>query len=95
MKAITHGKKFYLVYLKDLFYLLNIFMCDLCFIVNEIGFTSYADDNTPLVSGDRLDDVLDSLENASLNFSTGFLTIKWGRIPISVIYLRVLLLPKP
>ena len=51
-------------------------MCDLCFIVNEIGFTSYADDNTPLVSGERLDDVLDSLENASLNFSTGFLTIK-------------------
>ena len=27
---------------------------------------SYADDNTPFISGDRLDDVLDSLENASL-----------------------------
>ena len=40
-------------------------MCDLFFIVNEIDFASYADDNTPFVSGDRLD-VLDSLENASL-----------------------------
>ena len=40
-------------------------MCDLFFIVDEIGFASYADDNTPLVSGDRLDNVLDSLEKAS------------------------------
>ena len=44
--------------------LFNIFMCDLFFIVNEIDFASYADDNTPFVSGDRLDDVLVSLENA-------------------------------
>ena len=40
-------------------------MCDLFFIVDEIGFASYADDNTPLVSGDRLDNVLESLEKAS------------------------------
>ena len=40
-------------------------MCDLFFIVDEIDFASYADDNTPFVSGDRLDDVLDSLEKAS------------------------------
>ena len=46
--------------------LFNIFMCDLFFIVNEIDFASYADDNTPFVSGHRLDDVLDSLENTSL-----------------------------
>ena len=44
--------------------LFNIFMCDVIFIVNEIGFASYADDNTPFVLGDRPDDVLDSLENA-------------------------------
>ena len=72
MKAIAHGKKFYSVHLKDLFYLLNIFMCDLCFIVKEIDVTSYADDNTPFVSGDRLDDVLDSLENASLKLFDWF-----------------------
>ena len=46
-------------------HLFNSFMCDLFFIVDEIDFASYADDNTPFVSGDRLDDVLDSLEKAS------------------------------
>ena len=40
-------------------------MFDLFFIVNEIDFSSYADDNTPFVSNDRLNDVLDSLEKAS------------------------------
>ena len=40
-------------------------MCDLFFIVNEIDFASYADDNTPFVSSDRLGDILVSLENAS------------------------------
>ena len=46
--------------------LFNIFMRDLFFIVNEILFVSYVDDNTPFVSGERLDNVLDSLENATL-----------------------------
>ena len=40
-------------------------MCHLFFKVNEIA--NSVDDNTPFVSDDRLDDVLDSLENASLN----------------------------
>ena len=47
-------------------------MCDLFFIVNEIDFASYADDNTPFVSGDSLQDVLDSLENASLKLFDWF-----------------------
>ena len=47
-------------------------MYDLFFTVNETDFASYADDNTPLLSGDRLDDVLDSLENASLKLSDWF-----------------------
>ena len=41
-------------------------MYDLFFIVNKNDFASYADDNTPSLSSDRLDDVLNSLENASL-----------------------------
>ena len=41
-------------------------MCDLFFIVNEIDFAIYASDSTSFILGDRLDDVLDSLENASL-----------------------------
>ena len=52
--------------------LFNIFMCDLFFIVNETDFASYADDNTPSASGDRLDDVLDSLENTSLKLFDWF-----------------------
>ena len=52
--------------------LFNIFMCDLFFIVKEIDFASYADDNIPFVSGDRLDDVLDSLENAGLKLFDWF-----------------------
>ena len=47
-------------------------MYDLFFTVNETDFASYADDNTPFLSGDRLDDVLDSLENASLKLSDWF-----------------------
>ena len=46
--------------------LFNIFLCDLFFTVNEIDFL--ADDYTQFISGDRLDDVLHSLENASLKF---------------------------
>ena len=52
--------------------LFNIFMCDVFFMVNEIGFTSYADDNTPFASRGRLDDVLDCLENAALKFFDWF-----------------------
>ena len=47
-------------------------MCDLFFIVNKIGFASYADDNTPSLSSDRLDDVLESLEKASLKLFDWF-----------------------
>ena len=53
-------------------FLFNIFLCDLLFLVNEIDFASYADDNTPFVSGDRVDDVLNSLENASLRLFDWF-----------------------
>ena len=43
-------------------------MCDLFVIVNEMDFASYAGENTPFVSGDRLDDVLDSQQNTSSEF---------------------------
>ena len=47
-------------------------MCDLFFIVNKIDFASHADDNTPFVSGNRLDDILDSLEITSLKLFDWF-----------------------
>ena len=47
-------------------------MYDLFFTVTETDFACYADDNTSFLSGDRLGDVLDSLENASLKLSNWF-----------------------
>ena len=39
----------------------------------EIDFASYADDNTPYVSGDSIDDVIKSLEDDSVNSFKWFL----------------------
>ena len=44
----------------------NIFLRDLFFIINEIDFASYADDNTPYVVGNNIEDVIIKLQNASL-----------------------------
>ena len=38
--------------------LFNIFLCDLFFIMNDVEFASYADDNTPFLVGDDLNDVI-------------------------------------
>ena len=45
--------------------LFNIFICDLFFIMNETDFANYADDTTPYVTGNNLDDVMKKLENHS------------------------------
>ena len=44
-------------------FLFNIFLYDLFFIMNETKFASYADDNTPFISGKNIDDVIRTLEN--------------------------------
>ena len=38
--------------------LFNIFLCDLFFIMNDIEFASYTDDNTPYVVGNDVQDVI-------------------------------------
>ena len=45
--------------------LFNIFLYDLFFIMNDVEFASYADDNTPFFVGDDLNDVILKLQNAS------------------------------
>ena len=45
--------------------LFNIFLADLFFIVNDIDIENYADDNTPHVIADNIDDLIKSLEEAS------------------------------
>ena len=38
-------------------------ICDLFSIVSHIYFTSYADDNTPHVTGENIKEVIEALEN--------------------------------
>ena len=45
--------------------LFNIFIYDLFFIMNDIDFASYADDNTPFLLGEDIGDVIFKLQNAS------------------------------
>ena len=59
----------------------NIFLYGLSFIVNEIDFASYADDNTPFVSDSRLDYVLNFLEKASSKLSDSFSNHQMRAIP--------------
>ena len=40
--------------------LFNIFLCDLFWIMCEIHFASYADDNTPYALGDSINDVINA-----------------------------------
>ena len=53
--------------------LFNIFLCDLFWIMCEIDFASEADDNTPYVSGDSIDDVIELFEDVSINLFKWFL----------------------
>ena len=45
--------------------LFNIVLADLLFTVNDIDIASYADDNTPNMIADNVDDLITSLEQAS------------------------------
>ena len=45
--------------------LFNIFLADPFFIINYIDIANYADDNTPYVIADDIDDLIKSLEEAS------------------------------
>ena len=43
--------------------LFNIFLCDLFFIMNDVEFASYADDNTPYAVRTNIDEVIAALED--------------------------------
>ena len=45
--------------------LFNMFLCDLFLIVKE-SFASYADDNTPYITAENLDEIIKSLEKDSI-----------------------------
>jgi len=50
--------------------LFNIYMCDLFYIIENQEFASYADDNTPFVTGKTLEEVKTNLEIISKKFFT-------------------------
>ena len=52
--------------------LLNIFLCDVFFIMNETEIASYADDNTPYTSCQNIDNVIRTLENDSVRLFKWF-----------------------
>ena len=44
--------------------LFNIFLCDLFYMMSDTDFASYADDTTPYVSADTIDEVIKRLQTA-------------------------------
>ena len=55
-----------------LFFLFNIFLCDLFFIMKVTDFSSYVDDNTPYRTADTIDEVIKLLECDSTMLSKWF-----------------------
>ena len=45
--------------------LFNIFLCDLFFLMNDVDFASYTDDNTPFFVRNDLNEVIFKLQRAS------------------------------
>ena len=52
-------------------------MCELFFSINETEFASYTDDNTPYVRNYIIEDVINSLENNSIQLFKGTLIQIW------------------
>ena len=52
--------------------LFDIFLCDIFLIMKETSFASYADDNTPYVTAENLDEVIKSLEKDSIKLFQWF-----------------------
>ena len=52
-------------------------MCELFFSINETEFASYTDDNTPYVRNYIIEDVINSLENNSIQLFKGTLMQIW------------------
>ena len=52
--------------------LFNIFLYDLFYIMSDTGFASYADNNTPYVSDDTIDEVIKRLQTASVKLFKWF-----------------------
>ena len=52
--------------------LFTIFLCDMFFVVSQTDFAAYADDNTSYVEGNYIDEVINMLENDSVQLFKWF-----------------------
>ena len=68
--------------------LFNIFLADLFFIISNVNIASYADDNTPYISADNIDDIIKSLKKTSTAlfqwFDTNFLKSNPGEFHLLI-----------
>ena len=53
-------------------FLLNIFLCDIVFVLSQRDFANYADGNTPYVEDNNIDEVITILENDSIQLFKWF-----------------------
>ena len=51
--------------------LFSIFLCDLFFIMDDNYFASYADNNTPYIIGNDMEDVIFKFQNLSKTLFNG------------------------
>ena len=64
----------------------NIFMCYLFTILEEIDFAIYVNENTPFISETTAGNVVSSLKAILLVYLNGFQMIKCRQTPKNVIY---------
>ena len=50
----------------------NIFLCDMFFVLSQTDFASYAEENTPYVEANNIDEVITILENNSIQLFKWF-----------------------
>ena len=65
--------------------LFNIFLGDLFVIIHNIDIANYANDNTPHIIDDNIDDLIKSFEEVPLSYSNGLITTFLETILASVI----------
>ena len=69
--------------------LFNIFLWDLFLIMKETSFASYADNNTPYVTTENLDEVITSLEKDSFKLFQWFSDNQMKANTINIIFWSV------
>ena len=59
---VLHGNRSFLF---NIIFIQYIFLADLFLVLKDVDIANFADDNTPFISANNIDDLIDSLEKAS------------------------------